>query len=93
MIEGRTHRPLCGSERAAHLSSKATKTHPQEGEVPAVLHHGDLKVAHHDLTAGVNLFGEVVLDLRVSGCAQHVLCAGANGHCNSKECPQVNECR
>lgn len=77
--------------RANSASSACTQTHPEEGEVPAVLHHGDLQVAHHDLTARVHLFGEVVLDLRVSGGAQDVLCAGANGHCNSKECPLVNE--
>lgn len=63
MIEGWKLPPVRGGHRAAHLRDKPLKSHLQEGEVPVVLHHGDLKVAHHDLTVGVDIFGEVVLDI------------------------------
>lgn len=35
----------------------------QEREVSGVVHHGDLKVTHHNLTAAVYLLNPVVLDL------------------------------
>lgn len=56
-----------------------------------MLHHGDLKVAHHDLTVGIDLFGEVVLDLGGPSCAQAILGPRTN-HCKSQECTRVNKC-
>lgn len=87
MFEGWNLPPV----RAPHLRDQPWKSHLQEGEVPVVLHHGDLKVAHHNLTVGVDVFGEVVLDLRVPSCAQAILGARTN-HCKSKECSRVNKC-
>lgn len=62
-----------------------SKPHLQEGEVSGVIHHRNLKVAHHNLTATVHLYHQVVLDLRVSRRAQTVVGAGTNDNCQSKE--------
>lgn len=55
-----------------------SKPHPQEGEVSGVVHHGNLKVAHHNLTAGVHILHQVVLDICISRRAQNILGAGTN---------------
>lgn len=62
-----THTVYCSSVKGIicclHDASVCLTTHLQEGEVSGVLHHGDLKVAHYDLTAGVPPLHQVVLDL------------------------------
>lgn len=82
--------PLCESGIDDLLSLQVgfidcSEPHPQEGEVPGVIHHGNLKVAHHDLAAGVHVLHQGVLELRVSRRAQAVFGAVTNDHCKRKE--------
>lgn len=64
--------------------SDGAELHLQEGEVSVVLHHGDLQVPHHDLTAAVPLLHQVVRVLRVPRHAQDVLRAVADHHWRDK---------
>lgn len=67
------------------LITVCSTPHLQEGEVSVVFHHGDLKVAHHNLTASIHLLHQVVLDLWISCHAQTILGAGTNNHWKIKE--------
>ena len=62
---GKVYRVVLHSDTCCDSAGGRERSEPhlQEREVSGVLHHGDLKVAHHDLTAGVHLLGQVVLEL------------------------------